>query len=155
MSSGGSCLVDIHGKIRRNSVWSPVPVPLCCHFQETFDVKFLASLSLRERTPLRGIYFAKLRCCATNNPKNGGSNCFGCISNFSTDLTTVSFPPDPPQSTRKLLLGIWSHLSSRRRIQLGLLLVVMLAGGGRSCFRWERFPFLAVLSDPERLCGNR
>jgi len=35
----------------------------------------------------------------------------------------------PPQSTRTLLLGIWGHLS-RRRIQLGLLLVVMLASGG-------------------------
>jgi ATP-binding cassette, subfamily B, bacterial PglK len=36
----------------------------------------------------------------------------------------------PPQSTRTLLLGIWGHLSRRRRIQLGLLLVVMLASGG-------------------------
>ena len=59
---------------------------------------------------------------------------------------------DPPQSTRKLLVGIWSHLSSRRRIQLGLLLVVMLAGGGAELFSLGAvFPFLAVLSDPERL----
>jgi ATP-binding cassette, subfamily B, bacterial PglK len=35
-----------------------------------------------------------------------------------------------PQSTRTLLRGIWCHLSRRRRIQLGLLLVVMLASGG-------------------------
>ena len=43
----------------------------------------------------------------------------------------------PPQSTRSLLCGIWGHLS--RRIQLGLLLVVMLASGG------------AELSAPEQL----
>jgi ATP-binding cassette subfamily B protein len=36
----------------------------------------------------------------------------------------------PPQSTRILLRGIWGHLSRRRRIQLGLLLLVMLASGG-------------------------
>ena len=33
---------------------------------------------------------------------------------------------NPPPSTRFLLLGIWSHLSNRRRVQLGLDLVVML-----------------------------
>ena len=32
-------------------------------------------------------------------------------------------------STRTLLRGIWRHLSRRRRIQSGLLLVVMLASG--------------------------
>ena len=59
---------------------------------------------------------------------------------------------DPPQSTRTLLLGIWGHLSRRRRIQLGLLLVVMLASGGAELVSLGAvLPFLAVLSDPERL----
>jgi len=58
----------------------------------------------------------------------------------------------PPQSTRTLLLGIWGHLSRRRRIQLGLLLVVMLASGGAELVSLGAvLPFLAVLSDPERL----
>jgi ABC-type bacteriocin/lantibiotic exporter with double-glycine peptidase domain len=59
---------------------------------------------------------------------------------------------DPPQSTRTLLRGIWSHLSLRRRIQLGLLLVVMLASGVAELVSLGAvLPFLAVLSDPERL----
>ena len=57
-----------------------------------------------------------------------------------------------PQPTRVLLLGIWRHLSSRRRIQLGLLLVVMLASGGAELMSLGAvLPFLAVLSDPEIL----
>ncbi len=52
------------------------------------------------------------------------------------------------QSTRTLLLGIWGHLSRRRRIQLG----VMLASGGAELVSLGAvLPFLAVLSDPERL----
>ena len=59
---------------------------------------------------------------------------------------------NPPQSTRTLLLGIWGHLSGRRRIQLGLLLVVMLASGGAELVSLGAvLPFLAVLSNPERL----
>jgi ABC-type multidrug transport system fused ATPase/permease subunit len=59
---------------------------------------------------------------------------------------------DTNQSTRTLLLGIWGHLSRRRRIQLGLLLVVMLASGGAELVSLGAvLPFLAVLSDPERL----
>ena len=51
------------------------------------------------------------------------------------------------QSTRTLLLGIWGHLSRRRRIQLGLLLVVMLASGGAELVSLGAvLPFLAVLS---------
>jgi len=58
----------------------------------------------------------------------------------------------PPQSTRILLLGIWGHLSRRRRIQLGLLLVVMLASGVVELVSLGAvLPFLAVLSDPEHL----
>lgn len=61
-------------------------------------------------------------------------------------------PPAPPQSTRTLLLGLWSHLSRRRRTQLGLLLVVMLASGAAELLSLGAvLPFLAVLSNPERL----
>jgi ATP-binding cassette, subfamily B, bacterial PglK len=61
-------------------------------------------------------------------------------------------PASEPQSTRTLLLGIWSHLSRRRRIQLGLLLVVMMASGGAELLSLGVvLPFLAALSDPERL----
>jgi hypothetical protein len=55
-------------------------------------------------------------------------------------------------STRRLLLGIWGHVSRRKRIQLGLLLVVMLASGGAEMVTLGAIlPFLAVLTDPERL----
>lgn len=58
----------------------------------------------------------------------------------------------PPPSTRFLLLGIWSHLSLRRRIQLGLVLVVMLASGAAELVSLGAvLPFLAVLSDPQWL----
>ena len=47
---------------------------------------------------------------------------------------------------------MWGHLSRRRRIQLGLLLVVMLASGGAELVSLGAvLQFLAVLSDPERL----
>jgi ATP-binding cassette subfamily B protein len=50
------------------------------------------------------------------------------------------------------MLGIWFHLSRRRRIQLGLLLMVMLVCGGAELVSLGAvLPFLAVLSDPERL----
>ena len=56
-------------------------------------------------------------------------------------------PASEPQSTRPLLLGIWGHLSRRRRIQLGLLLVVMLASGGAELVSLGAvLQFLAVLS---------
>ena len=49
-------------------------------------------------------------------------------------------------------MGLWGHLSLRRRIQLGLLLVVMLASGVAELVSLGAVvPFLAVLSDPERL----
>jgi ABC-type bacteriocin/lantibiotic exporter with double-glycine peptidase domain len=54
--------------------------------------------------------------------------------------------------TRTLLLGVWCHLSRRRRIQLGLLLLVMLASGVAELVSLGAvLPFLAVLSDPEQL----
>ncbi|MEI6359964.1 MAG: ABC transporter ATP-binding protein [Synechococcus sp. ELA619] len=56
------------------------------------------------------------------------------------------------QSSSSLLLGIFGHLSRRRRIQLGLLLVVMLASGGAELVSLGAvLPFLTVLSAPERL----
>lgn len=59
---------------------------------------------------------------------------------------------DLPQSTSTLLLGIWSHLSRRRRIQLGCLLLVMLASGVAELLSLGAvLPFMAVLSDPQRL----
>lgn len=67
-------------------------------------------------------------------------------------MTPTTPATSPPPSTRTLLLGIWGHLSRRRRIQLGLLLVVMLASGGAELVSLGAvLPFLAVLSDPERL----
>ena len=55
-------------------------------------------------------------------------------------------------STRTLLLGIWGHLNIRRRIQLGVLLIVMLASGGAELVSLgAAMPFLAVLSNPELL----
>ena len=57
-----------------------------------------------------------------------------------------------PESTRALLLGIWTHLSHRRRVQLGLLLIMMLASGVAELVSLGAvLPFLAVLSNPERL----
>ena len=59
-------------------------------------------------------------------------------------------------STRTLLLGIWGHLSRRRRIQLGLLLVVMLASGGAELVSLGAvLPFLAVLAEVVRLADQR
>ena len=59
---------------------------------------------------------------------------------------------DKPQSTTNLLLSIWSQLSRHRRIQFGLLLVVMLASGAAELLSLGAvLPFLGVLSDPERL----
>lgn len=58
----------------------------------------------------------------------------------------------PISSTSTLLLGIWAHLTRRRRIQLGLLLVVMLSSGlAEMLSLGSVLPFLAVLSDPQRL----
>lgn len=49
-------------------------------------------------------------------------------------------------------MGIWSQLSRRRRIQLGLLLLMMLASGCAELLSLGAvLPFLAVLNDPDRL----
>jgi ABC-type multidrug transport system fused ATPase/permease subunit len=58
----------------------------------------------------------------------------------------------PPLSTNALLLGIWRHLSRRRRLQLGALLLLMLASGVAEVGSLAAvMPFLALLSDPQRL----
>lgn len=59
---------------------------------------------------------------------------------------------DLPKPTRMVLYGIWSHISRVRRIQLGLLLLLMLLSGGAELVSLGAvFPFLAVLSDPTLL----
>lgn len=55
-------------------------------------------------------------------------------------------------STRAILIGLWYHLSRRRRFQLAGLIVVMLASGISELLSLGAIlPFLAVLSDPEHL----
>jgi ABC-type bacteriocin/lantibiotic exporter with double-glycine peptidase domain len=67
-------------------------------------------------------------------------------------MTDNAMIKSPPAATRALLLGIWGHLNRRRRVQFGLLLLVMLASGGAEVVSLGAvLPFLAVLSDPERL----
>ena len=56
------------------------------------------------------------------------------------------------RSTRSLLLGIWDHLSQRRRFQLGLLLIVMLVSGAAELLSLGAvLPFLVVLTDVQKL----
>jgi ABC-type bacteriocin/lantibiotic exporter with double-glycine peptidase domain len=62
----------------------------------------------------------------------------------------------PDSSTKTLLLGIWGHMTRRRRIQLSLLLLVMLVTGLAEILSLGAvLPFLAVLSDPQRLWQNQ
>lgn len=58
--------------------------------------------------------------------------------------------PDP--SLRQLLRQLWDHLSRRRRVQLGVLLLVMLASSVAEVLSLTAvLPFLAVLANPEGL----
>jgi len=51
-----------------------------------------------------------------------------------------------------LFLGVWSHLSRRRRLQLGALLFVMLSSGTAEVMSLASvLPLLSVLTDPQRL----
>jgi ABC-type multidrug transport system fused ATPase/permease subunit len=60
--------------------------------------------------------------------------------------------PDQPPSTLNLLRRIWGHLSRRRRLQLAVLLVVMLASGLAELVSLGAvMPFLVVLSNPQQL----
>ena len=84
-----------------------------------------------------------------------------CVCRWSTDLLPSPNDAERKQpagqatetkSTPAMLLGIWSHLSRRRRIQLGLVLVVILVSGGAELVSLGAvLPFLAVLSGPDRL----
>lgn len=59
---------------------------------------------------------------------------------------------DPSQPTLKLLLGILGHLTRRRHMQLSSLFIIMLASGGAEFVSIGAvLPFLAVLTNPERL----
>lgn len=58
------------------------------------------------------------------------------------------------QSIVVVFLNLWSHIIPRRRIQLALLLVVILASGIAELVSLGMvLPFLLVLSEPERLWG--
>ena len=65
--------------------------------------------------------------------------------------------PTPPQTTpdpslRQLLRQLWAHLGRRRRLQLGVLLLVMLASSVAEVLSLAAvLPFLAVLANPEGL----
>ena len=59
------------------------------------------------------------------------------------------------EQTSKLLLGIWRHLSRRRRIQLFFLLLVVLASGvAEMVSLGALLPFLTALSNPDQLADN-
>jgi hypothetical protein len=55
-------------------------------------------------------------------------------------------------SLRQLLRQLWAHLARRRRLQLGVLLLVMLASSLAEVLSLAAvLPFLAVLANPEGL----
>lgn len=59
-------------------------------------------------------------------------------------------PPSP--SLRSLLRKLWGHSSQQRRLQLGALLLVMLASSVAEVFSLAAvLPFLAVLANPEQI----
>ena len=60
--------------------------------------------------------------------------------------------PAPDPSLRQLLRQLWAHLARRRRLQLGVLLLVMLASSVAEVLSLAAvLPFLAVLANPEGL----
>ncbi len=60
--------------------------------------------------------------------------------------------PEQPPTTLSLLRRIWCHLSRRRRLQLAVLLLVILASGLAELVSLGAvLPFLAVLSNPQQL----
>ena len=60
--------------------------------------------------------------------------------------------PAPEPSLRQLLRQLWAHLGRRRRLQLGVLLLVMLASSVAEVLSLAAvLPFLAVLANPEGL----
>lgn len=68
----------------------------------------------------------------------------------------ITSATSPDSSTKTLLLGIWGHLTRRRRIQLSWLLLVMLVTGLAEMLSLGAvLPFLVVLSDPQQLWQNQ
>ena len=60
--------------------------------------------------------------------------------------------PSPDPTLRQLLRQLWTHLAQRRRIQLGVLLLVMLASSMAEVLSLAAvLPFLAVLANPTGL----
>ena len=60
--------------------------------------------------------------------------------------------PAPDPSLRQLLRQLWAHLARRRRLQLGVLVLVMLASSVAEVLSLAAvLPFLAVLANPEGL----
>ena len=67
-------------------------------------------------------------------------------------MTQILINQKSPPSTISNLLGLWNHISRRRRMQLGLLLVVMLISGLAELLSLGAvLPFLAVLTNTELL----
>ncbi|QNJ24558.1 ABC transporter type 1/ ATPase component [Synechococcus sp. SYN20] len=63
-----------------------------------------------------------------------------------------ALPSAPDPSLRQLLRQLWAHLSRRRRVQLGVLLLVMLASSAAEVLSLAAvLPFLAVLANPTGL----
>ena len=61
-------------------------------------------------------------------------------------------PATPDPSLRRLHRQLWAYLARRRRIQLGVLLLVMLASSAAEVLSLAAvLPFLAVLANPEGL----
>jgi len=69
-------------------------------------------------------------------------------------MPAIPVPPSPPPdpSLRHLLFQLWAHLSRRRRAQLGVALVFMLASSVAEVVSLAAvLPFLAVLTNPSKL----
>ena len=67
-------------------------------------------------------------------------------------MTQSSINKNLIPSVHVLLLGIWGHLSQRRRLQLILLLILVLASGGAELVSLGAvLPFLMAISEPELL----
>jgi len=77
----------------------------------------------------------------------------GDATESKEDSVAAALPADTVASSlAPLLRRLWAHLSPKRRWQLGLLLVVMIASGLAEVASLAAVvPLLSVLADPERL----
>ena len=68
-------------------------------------------------------------------------------------LPQRSAPASPPDSSlRQLLRQLWNYLSWRRRVQLGVLLLMMLASSAAEVISLAAvLPFLAALANPDEM----